>query len=153
LVVSEFGAKLHEFDVPYLPDVWTRMQNEARIFWQLYDEGRPPPWRAPEDLANLQAIHSRPDPSLPAIDLSTDNQIVELLERREAAMTVIKDHKTIVDTIKTEVLGRLGDATAATVPGWVITRKDEPRSEYTVAAKTVRPLRIRRESKKKRKAK
>lgn len=149
LVVSEYGAKLREFEVPYLPAVWTRMQNEARIFWQLYDAGRAPAWRAPEDLENLAQIHSNPDPTLPAVDLSRDNEIIELLERRAAAMLAIKAHTATVDTVKTEVLGRLGDATAAIVPGWTITRKNEDRAEHTVAAKTVRPLRIRREAKRK----
>lgn len=78
------------------------------------------------------------------IDLSTDNALPALLEERamrhESANAEDRRIKEIDDAIKAKV----GAAARAWLPGWSISFASHHRKEVTLAAKTIRPLRIRR---------
>jgi hypothetical protein len=120
-----------------------RMRTAAAEFWRAFDAGDQPAinFEKDGDLIALMFPHEVPGK---VIDLSTDNIIQDLLQRREHLKGFIKEHKDKLDATETEIAAKLGDAEAALVPGWRITYKTQHRKGYPVAPTSFRVLRTSR---------
>lgn len=122
---------------------------EARIgravtsFWDDVTNGRQPQPDFARDDDVIRALYPQDDGSV--IDLSRDNRIALLLEERELLLAEIKTAAPAekrLDEINAEIREKLGNAGAATLPGWQITNKLQHRK--AMDATSFRVLRVKR---------
>lgn len=134
MVVSAYGADMHEFPVPRHAGAEKRICDVARDFWKNVKAGlvpRPDYKMDSEIIADMYP--PRDDVPVP-LDLSGDNRLMEVLAQRQARKAEIKAAEVEVKALDAEIVHKLSGATLATLPGWKITNKLTHRKEYTVAA-------------------
>jgi len=77
-------------------------------------------------------------------DLSSDNLLPALLEEREQVKALLDNAERRLKEINSEIRSRIGDACAASLPGWSIKHLTWQRKEYVVPAQQIRQLHIKR---------
>jgi putative phage-type endonuclease len=141
LVVSAYDAELKLFDVPRHEAAERAIRQLALEFWDRVASGRRPDPDYNKDADVIAALFPRQEPGT-VLDLSGDNRLAEILPRREDLKDTIDGARKELDALDAEVKHKLGDAEAATLPGWRLSWKSEHRNEYTVAASDRRVLRV-----------
>jgi len=144
LVVSAYDAFLETFDVPRHLAAELRITNIASEFWRQVESGIPPQPDYARDAATIAALFP-PSPDVPVpLDLSTDNRIGPLLERRELFKAVEKRAKERAAALEAELVAKMAGAELAMTPEWKISRKMQHRAEKLVKASDFPVLRITR---------
>jgi predicted phage-related endonuclease len=143
LVIGDFTFRAHVYPVERNRQAEIRIRTTVAEFWQAFDRGDIPAIDFERDGALIELMYPTATPGK-VIDLSRDNLILELLERREILKTTVKDIEARLQTCETEIKAKLGDAEAAVVPGWRVTLKQQHRKEHMVAASSFRALRTTR---------
>lgn len=142
MVVSAYGAEMHEFPVPRHEGAERRICDLAREFWANVKNGVVPRPVYAMDGDIIAEMHPpRGDVPVP-LDLSTDNRIRQLLEARTVCKDWIKSAEERVKEIDAEIVHKLDGATLAKLPGWKITNKVIDRNGYTVAPTSYAQLRV-----------
>ena len=121
-----------------------RLVRVVRQFWADAAKGIAPIVDYARDDEIIKALYPRDDGS--TVDLSGDNRLPGLLERRQQASDEARALKKEIDAINTEIAAKMGEATYAVVPGWKLTRKLQKRAP--IAASEFRVLRVSRRSRK-----
>ena len=141
LVVDYAALELFYFDVPRHPDAEAQFKEHAKAFWDNVITGNRPAADLKRDAATLVALFPKSVKD-PVLDLSQENQLPGMLDKRIVLKEEIKHREAEVDEIETYIKDKLGPAERATLPGWKITWPTKHRRSYTVAAKDYRRLYI-----------
>src|SRR3954466_1470127 len=120
-----------------------RVRTKAAEFWQLFDSGETPAIDFERDGALIKLMFPEETPGK-IIDLSTDNAIRELLDRREMLRDICKETEEKLEATENEIKAKIGDAEGALVEGWKVTLKTQHRKAYSVGPKSFRVLRTTR---------
>ena len=143
LSIGTFSAELHEFIVPRHPGAEARIKKVVTDFWAKLDAGERPAVMAKMDRETINALHPEATETEQPIDLSTDNRLPELLERRVELTAAKNEIKSELDAVETEIKSKVGDHLSAIGPGgWRIDWKLVKRAGYTVSPKQYRQLKI-----------
>jgi predicted phage-related endonuclease len=126
------------YDVPRHAGAEAKIRTKVREFWSAVEAGTQPPADFTRDGEAIAAMFPRE--TRPAIDLSGDNRIRELLERRTELAAEIKPREDERAAIDAEIKQKLGDAEGASLPGWRVTWK--MRKGYVTEVKPGRVLRV-----------
>lgn len=144
LPVSEWSPMdVHEIEIPKNPAVIEKIIAAADAFWGRIERGEPPDFDYEKDMAVVKALYASAESGKP-VDLSMDNAIGVLLDRREALKLSEKACEGELETIEAEIRAKIGDAEMALVPGWTVTLKNQHRKGYTVEPADFRVLRVKR---------
>jgi YqaJ-like viral recombinase domain len=136
------GLYIDEIDIPLRADLISRIEAETAAFWRSIEANQPPDPDAHRDAALIEQLYQ---PSGKMIDLSADNLAMELADAREACAAALKYDKDRLAEIKSELLLKLGGASAARLAdGRMITAKRTKRSGYTVKPTEFIDLRIKK---------
>jgi predicted phage-related endonuclease len=133
---------------PIIFDLARNEAAEARIragvvqFWNDFDADLMPVLDPENDAETVKALYPKAEIKDPPLDLSGDNELPGMLQRRATLLALAKDTKAHVDLIETNVKAKLALHERATVPGWRIKWANEPRKGYEVAPSNPRVLRI-----------
>lgn len=144
LVIDTFSADLVVVDVPRHAKAEERAVEVARDFWRRVDACDPPPMNYDQDAELVRRLYPASSPGK-TVDLTGDNMIRELLERRETTIGLRNAAADELASIDTEIKSKLGDADRAIVPGWRLTWKSQSRKGYSVAPSEFRVLRVTQE--------
>lgn len=132
LVVSAYGAEMHEFPVPRHRGAEGRIYDIARQFWKNVKAGLVPRPVYAMDGEVIAGMY-QPDEDVPVpLDLSADNRIHEVLTQRESLKSEIKLREESVKALDAELVHKLAGATLATCNGWKITNRIQTRKSYVV---------------------
>ena len=143
LVIGEFSFDAHVYPVERNRGAETKLRTAAAEFWAAFDRGDQPAIDFERDGALIALMFPAEVPGK-IVDLSTDNAIRDLLERRESLRDAAKEIDGRLKSYEAEIKAKIGDAEAALVPGWRLTLKTQNRSAYEVKATSFRVLRATR---------
>jgi hypothetical protein len=138
-IVIGFGIDMPIIEVPIHGGVIEHIREAVGEFWAKVRSGEMPEPDWKRDAALAARLYDFEESFL---DLSGSNRLPALLAKRARRKAYIKAAEAQCEDIEGEVREALGAATAARLPGWKITCKPVDRREFTVAARTIRPLRI-----------
>jgi len=145
LVIDTYTAELELYPVPRHEGAEAKVRDIATGFWSNIAKGLWPQLDKSRDAETITQMFPT-EKKGEVVDLSHDNYLVELLQQRSTAKTIIAVEEQHVKEIETEIKAKLRDAEEARVPGWKITWKAQERAAYTVKASKSRPLRITEEN-------
>lgn len=145
LVIGDFTYELHTYSVERIAGVENRIRQGVRKFWQDIADGKEPQVDYQRDGELIRAMFPR-EAAGKILDLSGDNRIPELLERRDMLRLGIKQVEADLEAIDNELKHKIGDAEQASARGWLMTYKSQHRREYTVPASDIRVFRVKRET-------
>jgi hypothetical protein len=137
-----FGVDFDLIEIPLHVGAWAKLQSAAADFWRAVDEGRPlaPDYRV--DGAVIAAVHSGSNGS--TVDLSRDNELVSGVIERDAYKNQAKLIEAEVDRLDALIRHKAGEHETVLAGDYRVTLKTENVKAYTVAARTRRPIRVRR---------
>jgi predicted phage-related endonuclease len=142
LVVDPFDMDVHVLDVPRHAATETRIALAVRAFWDDVAAEREPTPDYARDTDAIRAMTAAATAGK-AFDASGHNGLPAILAQRAGLKARIKDDEARCAEIENEIKYLLGDAEAIeNLPGWRVTFKPTDYKAYTVAARTVRSLRI-----------
>jgi predicted phage-related endonuclease len=142
LLVDPHAMDVAILEVPRHPGGEAKIIATLREFWWRVDRGIEPVPDFGKDAAIIKALRPK-EVEGKAVDLAGNNYIAEILAQRAALMARIKADNERCEEIENEIKYLMADAEFISgVPGWKVTYKSSDREEYTVAARTVRSLRI-----------
>lgn len=142
LWVDAYDARLAICDVPRHPAAEKKIIEAAADFWQHVDQKREPNVTPGMDRELLNLIFSR-ETKDKTIDLSHDNELVDMLHERATRMDRIKADEGRCHEIEAEVKARMKDAERITgIDDFRITWKMTHYNAYPVPARDTRVLRI-----------
>jgi predicted phage-related endonuclease len=144
LVIGDFSFDAHVFEVTRDHKAEGRLREAAAKFWRAFDAGDIPTVDFERD-GDLIALLYPAEVTGKIVDLTTDNVIGELLERRQILKDTEKDICSRLEATEAEIKAKLGDAERALVPGWHVTLKLQHRKAHHVKASSFRMLRASRE--------
>lgn len=128
------------YEVPRHAGAEAKIIAKTKAFWASIEDGAPPAADFTKDGAAIAAMFPRE--TLETVDLSTDNRMPEILDRRVQIGEIIRAAEAEKEAIDAEIKQKLGEAAGATVPGFKITWKTQHRKEQVLPAKDIRVLRI-----------
>lgn len=140
-LVIGHGLDMPIVEVPLVEGVIEAMQLRSREFWEMVASGTEPQPDYSRDAAVIERIYGEGD-KFEEVDLTADNRIPALIERRREARRQAKELGDEVDAIDTEIKSKMGAAHIAHIPGGrKITWKPQRRAGFFVEPKTMRVLR------------
>lgn len=144
LVIDTFRWTLRMFDVPRHEVAEARILDRVAHFWSAYlDPGIQPPIDPEMDSELVKQLWPRDDGT--TIDLSGHNQIMELVDRRDALGATIKVDEAAKKEADTAIKAIIGDHTYGEMPdGRTISYKLQHRKGFEVAPTSFRVLRVSR---------
>lgn len=142
LVMTSFTVELYCQDFTRHAAAEEKIRIEAGKFWTSVAAGEPPPANYAADGDTIKALFPRDDG--PALDLSADNRMPELLDRYEQLQAMGSHAEKELKAIKAEIAEKMGAAGVATLPGWQVTHKLQHRKETVQKASSYRVLRVKR---------
>ena len=143
LVMNTYDYELHLFDVARNGPAEDRIISTAAEFWADVRAGRPPSPQYALDGEIIKALY--PDDNGETIDLSGDNRIKMLLDRREELSRQKNGADKDLKAITAEITEKMGNASFAIVPGWEkVSLKTQTRKGYVVSDTKFRVLRAKR---------
>lgn len=114
---------------------------KVKAFWDAIETGAQPPIADfTKDGPAIAAMFPREYRD--TIDLSGNNRLPEILDRRADLAAILKNAEAEKDAIDAEIKQALGVAASASIPGWRISWKTQHRKEQLLAAKDIRVLRV-----------
>lgn len=144
MVVSTFGAEMHEYAVPRHEGAERKIGALARDFWHNVKAGLLPPPDYRMDSETIAKLHP-PRPEVPVpLDLSGDNRLLAVLGERELLKKAVKEAEETISALDAEIVHKLDGATLATIDGWKITNKTQHRNGFYVEPKSFPVLRATR---------
>jgi predicted phage-related endonuclease len=143
LVVGPFTYETNVYIVERNRSAEIRLRTAVAEFWQTFDAGGEPAIDFERDGALIALMFPHEVPGK-VIDLSSDNAIRDLLQRRDILKDTEKDVVKRLKECENEIKAKLGDAEGAIVPGWRVTLKTQHRKGYTVEPSSFRVLRTTR---------
>jgi len=141
LVVNR-GVDLYLSEIQVEPGLYAAAAERSLAFWEKIDRGETyaPDFAKDGDL--IQQIYADPEPGK-EIDLSGDNEIVELAENDRLLSKIEKETKEGLKAIKSKMLFKMKDAEIARFRGEIIaTAKTVSRKGYEVKPSNFRQLRF-----------
>jgi putative phage-type endonuclease len=129
------------YDVPRHEGAEAKIAEKVRAFWTAIEAGQQPPADFGKDGPTIEAMFKREQRGS-EIDLSGNNRLPLILDRRAELVAELKDADARKDAIDAEIKQAIGLAETASVPGWRITWRTQHRKEQVLAAKDIRVLRI-----------
>jgi predicted phage-related endonuclease len=144
LEIGDFVYELHTYAVERHEPAERKILAGVAEFWRAVEAGEEPVIDPARDGDLLALIYPREVPGK-TVDLRGDNEILELLDRREQLRGVIKDAETRCETTETAIKAKIGDAEAALVRGWHVSLKLRHRKEHITKASSFRQLYCTRE--------
>ena len=142
-LVVDYEIHLHLIDIPLHAGIVEAIKSEAVTFWERVIRGQEPEPDYRRDHALIRAALGSDDGS--EIDLSQDNELPDLLDRRETAARIIKEANEERDEITGRLLHKLGHAARGRFNGGTITAKMVSRAAYQVPPSTFRKLTVKRD--------
>ncbi|HET8726676.1 MAG TPA: YqaJ viral recombinase family protein [Alphaproteobacteria bacterium] len=142
LVLTSFTVELQTWDFQRHAGAEEKIRIEAGRFWTAVAAGEPPAPNYAVDGDTIKALFPRDDG--PALDLSADNRMPELLDRYEQLQAMGSHAEKELKAIKAEIAEKMGAAALATLPGWQVTHKLQHRKETVQKASSYRVLRVKR---------
>jgi hypothetical protein len=139
-LVIDHEIDLHMIEVPDHPGIIETVKTEALKFWQLVLSGREPDPDYARDGELIRAMLKQDDGS--EIDLTANNELPDLVERRQEAMRLAKAFDTEATGINARLLHMLGNAAIGRYNGGYISAKTVKRPAYQVKATAYRQLRV-----------
>lgn len=139
-IVVSYGIDLHIVDIPLHAGVVQRVRDEVAHFWHLVDTGRRPPPDYGRDGALIRKLFAKDDGT--EIDLSGDNELPAILDRRAQAQSEKSAAEAAVKVCDAMLMDKLGAAVRGTFSGGYISAKTIDRAGYTVKPTSYRQLRI-----------
>jgi predicted phage-related endonuclease len=133
---------------PAIFDIKRHEGAEARIraavvrFWADFDAGLMPIVNPQLDAEPVTSIYPKALIKAPPLDLSNHKDLPVALNQWARLKDTIAAAVKRVEPIETQIKARLGPHESATLPGWRISWRNEPRKAYAVAASNPRILRI-----------
>jgi hypothetical protein len=142
LVITGENFEPHLFDIPLYANDFDDIEVKASAFWALVDTNTPPPLDYDRDGDLLKRLY--PDAKEPLLDLGDDPDLLLAVEdyRDTAADIALLEKRR--ERARNAILERLGNHSGALVGSYRVSAKVVPRKEYTVAATTTRPIRIKK---------
>jgi hypothetical protein len=139
-LVVDHVIDLHMIEIPLHPQIVDTIKTEALAFWRavLAKQEPEPDFRRDHEL--IKAALRADDGS--ELDLSQWNELQDLLDRREAALAVVKEAKAEADACNAALLHRLGPAVRGTFPGGYVSAKTVNVSAHSVKASSYRKLHV-----------
>lgn len=147
LVVDTYSAELEIFDIPRHAAAEAKIREFSLDFWKNLEDGKFPPPDFKRDHSTIAEMNAHGVPDS-VIDLTGDNLLNEMLEKREMLKANIADMEADVAACDAEIRHKLGEFERAEFPGWKITLREQVRKSYVVPEWSGRVLRVRREREK-----
>ena len=141
LTVSH-GIEIHvvEIDLTHRAPIMARLEEAVADFWRTVAAGSIPDIDYGRDLALVERLYV---PSGETIDLSQDNQVLDLVAERTSLGKTVKDAEARLVGIKGALLDKLGSASIGLLPdGRALKAARLSRKAYTVPAGTYLQLRV-----------
>lgn len=113
------------YDVPRHAGAEAKIAAKVREFWTAVEGGAAPAADFTKDGGIIAAMFPRE--TLATVDLSADNRMPEILDRRSQLGEVIKTAEAEKEAIDAEIKQKIGEAAMATLPGYLITWKSQDR--------------------------
>jgi predicted phage-related endonuclease len=142
LAVSTYGLDGAVLEFERNTGAEARILQAVRSFWQDVAAGRQPRPDFTRDADIIKALSPRDNGA--TIDLTGDNRVPELLERYDVLSTMGRHAEKELKAVKAEIAAKMGDAAAATLPGWKIRYPTRIRGAYAVKETTYRVLDVQR---------
>jgi predicted phage-related endonuclease len=142
LIVSSYTVDCRVWEFERHAETEARIIFEAAKFWTDVEAGVEPAPDYSLDADVIRAIYPRDNGT--TIDLSRDNRMPELLDEFERLNAEEKGAAKQLKAVKAEIAAKLGDAAAATLPGWEVRNTTVERAGYTVQPTSYRQLRVKR---------
>jgi hypothetical protein len=140
-LVIDYEIELHMIEVPHPhPGIIETLQTDALEFWQLVLSGREPDPDFRRDGELIRAMLKQDDGS--EIDLSGENDLPELLDRRDEALRQEKAFEAEAKAINAELLHKLGHARIGRFEGGYISAKTINKPAHEVKPSSYRMLRV-----------
>jgi hypothetical protein len=139
-LVLDTELSMHVVEVPYMPMLMAEARAKVAAFWQMIERGELPEPDYCQDGRAIRAVFAEDDGG--ELDLSSDNELPEIVGELAALKIARTNAEELIEEATNKILHKLGNAARARYAGGLITAKTEKRKEYTVAASTRRPLRI-----------
>ncbi|WP_424627573.1 YqaJ viral recombinase family protein [Bradyrhizobium sp. SYSU BS000235] len=134
LVISPYKLECPIFDIPRHPGVEKRIRDAVADFWTAVDWGNVPEPDYSKDAELIAAIAPEPIEGK-RIDLTGDNMLPGLLAERAGLKAEWKSAEARIEEIDAEIKFKMGDAEIATIDGFAITFKPQPRKASFSARK------------------
>jgi hypothetical protein len=146
VLILEFPFKVRWQVYPFErhPAAENRLKARAELFWADVHAGRQPSPDYGRDDEVIKALFPRDNGV--TIDLTGDNRMPALLDEFEKLTAMGAHAEKQLKAVKAEIAAKLGDAAAATLPGWQVTNKTTTRKGYEVKATSYRTLRVKRDA-------
>lgn len=140
LVVDTFTAELYLIPVERHADAEQKILGTVQKFWIDFDAGRQPLVDPSQDHDTVKSLW--PTDNGATIDLSDDNTLPALMDRRKLLSDEISARESLKKQIDTEVKGKLGEASFALIAGGrKLSNKLTKRAGFTVHPTEFRTLR------------
>ncbi len=143
LVIGEWAYEAHVYLVDRNTSAEMRLRTSAAEFWRMVDAGDDPVIDYERDAALIALLYPN-EVVGKVLDLSSDNELPDLLQRREILRDTAKDIEKRLKATETEIKAKVGDAETAILNGWRVTLKTQHRDGYTVEPTSFRVLRVKR---------
>jgi predicted phage-related endonuclease len=130
LLVDARSVRLVLYELPRSPKAEATLLDLAADFWRRIEAGDPYPADFTRDAEVVAAMFPQAEPET-VIDLSGDNRLPGLLERRAGQKEIIAACKEEIEVIDTEVKAKMGANEVGELPGWRITWKNRHTKGYT----------------------
>jgi hypothetical protein len=142
LRVNDFTYDFDLVPIPLHQGAWQALLDAVGAFWRNVETDTPPEPNYKRDLGVLAEMY--PQSAGTSIDLSGDNELIHALAEREEAKVLAKDLDAQIEQLDAMIRHKLGEHETAVAQDWRVTLKTEHVSAYTVAARTRRPIRVKR---------
>jgi putative phage-type endonuclease len=142
LLVDPILMDLIVCEFPRNPAAERKIIDAVRLFWQHVEQGEEPDPDFQKDKDVIRALVPR-ETLGKTLDLTGNNLIPALLDRRAEHCAEIKEREEKVKEIEAEIMHAMGDAELATgLNGWRVSYKTTSFKAYNVQARQSRILRI-----------
>lgn len=125
VLVTSRDYPVFVYDVPRHAGAEAKIVAKVKALWDSIENGTAPAADFAKDGAAIAAMFPRE--TLATVDLSSDNRMPELLERRSQLGEILKAAEGEKDAIDAEIKQKIGEAAGATLPGWKLSWKSQDR--------------------------
>ncbi len=140
-IVVGHGIRMPIIDVPILPGVVERLQEESLAFWQSVADGEAPAADYSRDADTIERMYSSDDGE--EIDLSRDNRVLDLIVKHHVLRQAAKATAAELAAVDAEIKHKMAGATIGHLAGGQkITWRQQRRAAFHAPASLIRVLRV-----------
>jgi putative phage-type endonuclease len=136
------GVDFDLVSIPLHEGAWSALLDAVGTFWRSVEADTPPVPDYARDGAVIAALHPASQGS--TIDLSGDNELIHALAEREECKGLLKGLEEQIETFDALIRHKLGEHEIGLAGDYRVTLRTEQVKAYTVAARTRRPIRIKK---------